>query len=288
MIIDAETNFLYLSDRLEQDYNGFYTRLIDLLDRMDIKYEFLRHTRDIWARDYMPVQIAEDRFVQFKFDPGYIYEKGLEHTITDPIPVLDHINIEPEFKYDIKLDGGNIVKLKNKAIVTEVIYDENNTIDKKELVRKMQHYLDLEELIVIPPEPEDYTGHSDGMVRFLNENTVILNDYYGDDENLKRKLRNSFRRHNLTPITFPYYPKDVKNELDDFTALGCYINYLQIGGKIILPTFNIPEDKQAINKSKQILRDHLKVSAIETINCHDISWNGGVLNCLGWTILLKH
>ncbi len=41
MITDTETNLLYLSNKLEQDYYEFYIRLIPLLDKLDIKYDFL-------------------------------------------------------------------------------------------------------------------------------------------------------------------------------------------------------------------------------------------------------
>ena len=97
MITDPETNFLYLSGKLEQDYNDFYNHLILLLVDLDIKHGILPNTNDIWARDYLPIQVSEDNFVQFKYDPGYLYEKNLKHTITDPKPVLKEISIIPEY-----------------------------------------------------------------------------------------------------------------------------------------------------------------------------------------------
>ena len=133
MITDFETNFLYLSDRLEHNYNDFFNLLVPLLRDMDIKYDFLLSTKDIWARDYMPIQVSEKQFVQFKYVPDYLYEKNLQHTITDPKPILSNIKIDPDFRYDIKLDGGNVVKWKNKAIITETIYAENPEINKDSL-----------------------------------------------------------------------------------------------------------------------------------------------------------
>jgi len=287
MITDFETNFLYLSDRLEHNYNDFFNLLVPLLRDMDIKYDFLLSTKDIWARDYMPIQVSEKQFVQFKYVPDYLYEKNLQHTITDPKPILSNIKIDPDFRYDIKLDGGNVVKWKNKAIITETIYAENPEINKDKLGIKIKDCLGLDDLIIIPPEPDDYSGHADGMVRFLDEKNILVNDYYGFDVEFRKKLKNVFRKHKLHPVTFPYYPQDIKNELDDYTALGCYINFMHIGNKIILPEFGISQDRKAIQKAKKILNEYWKGIVIETVNCHKIAWEGGVLNCVGWGVKKK-
>lgn len=91
MIIDSETNFLYLSDQLEIKYPVFFDLFIKLLDKIGIQYDLLHGTKDVWAKDYMPIQVLENRFVQFKYDPWYIYDVGKEDTITDPKPVLNKI-----------------------------------------------------------------------------------------------------------------------------------------------------------------------------------------------------
>jgi len=65
MITDKETNFLYFSDRLKTDYQTFYKRFITLLNRLNIKSGEIPDTKDIWCRDYMPIQVDKDKFVQF-------------------------------------------------------------------------------------------------------------------------------------------------------------------------------------------------------------------------------
>ena len=37
--------------------------------------------------------------------------------------------------------------------------------------------LNVDEMIIIPEQPDDWTGHADGMVRFVDNNTVVINDY---------------------------------------------------------------------------------------------------------------
>ena len=69
MIPDNQTNFLYLADCLPK-YPNFYERFEKLLKDCNIPFDLLPNTKDVWAVDYMPVQVRNDRFVQFGVRPG--------------------------------------------------------------------------------------------------------------------------------------------------------------------------------------------------------------------------
>lgn len=75
MITDNKTNFLYLADFLQNsnEYKPFLERFKLLLEdkNNDIQYDFIKGTKDIWARDYMPVQIEKNKFVKFTYNPDY-------------------------------------------------------------------------------------------------------------------------------------------------------------------------------------------------------------------------
>jgi agmatine deiminase len=96
-----------------------------LLHRPNIPFGFLPLTKDIWAVDYMPIQVNENYFVQFKFAPGY-YRKHEKHLVTDPYAVWDALEWKTTgFKREqIKLDGGNIVKGKDKVIITTQVFSD--------------------------------------------------------------------------------------------------------------------------------------------------------------------
>lgn len=65
MITDAEANFVYFSGLLQENpkYQDFSQRLTDVLKKHNISHGYLPGTRDIWCRDYMPVQVERDRFI---------------------------------------------------------------------------------------------------------------------------------------------------------------------------------------------------------------------------------
>ena len=72
MIYDKDTNFVYLSDKLQEWYPDTFNRLTRKLDAMGIKWGELCHTCDIWARDYMPLQLSENDFLLYQYRPDYL------------------------------------------------------------------------------------------------------------------------------------------------------------------------------------------------------------------------
>ncbi len=85
------TNFLYLSGLLPERHKRFYETLVKALKENGINYGLLPGTKDIWCRDYMPIQVSKNRFIQFNYSPGYL--KGYKHLITDAKKVCKAIGI---------------------------------------------------------------------------------------------------------------------------------------------------------------------------------------------------
>lgn len=72
MITDKETNFVYVSDKLEAKYKDFYLRLTSEFNESGIPFAILQDTADIWAVDYMPIQVGKNKFIQFVYRPDYL------------------------------------------------------------------------------------------------------------------------------------------------------------------------------------------------------------------------
>ena len=71
MITDQLTNTIYFSHMLEQVCPDLY-RSISSLKEKGYPIEFSQGAKAIWARDYMPIQVAQDKFVAFKYLPDYL------------------------------------------------------------------------------------------------------------------------------------------------------------------------------------------------------------------------
>ncbi len=75
MITDSQTNFLYLADTLPKNYHSFFQQFEKALNDCSIKFELLPQTKDVWAVDYMPIQIDINKFVRFVYNPSYLQSK---------------------------------------------------------------------------------------------------------------------------------------------------------------------------------------------------------------------
>lgn len=276
MIIDNETNTVFLSDKLKVNFPDFCNEFTGLLLNEGITIKQINKTADIWCRDYMPVQVDDNKFVQFIYDPTYLI--NYEHLKTNTQKL--HLPFRC-MRSEIKLDGGNIVRWKNKIIVTDKIFSENNLISKEQVISDLINQLELEEVIVIPHQPYDYTGHSDSMVRFLDEFTVLLNDFYLETKTYKNTLYKILKNHKIESIPFPYYYPEKDNGNAD-SAEGCYINYLNTGNLIVLPIFNVEKDNEAIKTIESLFPDY----TIRSVVSNEIAKEGGLLNCITSNIKL--
>ena len=283
MISDTETNYVCFSGLLLKRYPALFESLEAVLEQRGIPHGLISGTRDIWCRDYMPIQVDADRFVQFKYDPLYLRSKKDRETITDVDAVCEAMGINP-VKSKIRLDGGNVVTSGLKVIITDRIFKENPPIGRKRLVEELKDLLRVERVIIIPECPGDMTGHADGLVRFSHEtdpdnDVVYVSDLSRDCPRFFAKLCSFLTQGGLTPIPIPY---ESPKKFDGIDATGTYINYLQVGKAVFYPVFG-----PKTNTSASEVFSRLFGSNAVPIEAGKLAKRGGVINCISWNILRK-
>lgn len=281
----AETGseIVYLSALMPSRYPEVYKRLTDILNKHGITFGFLEGTKDIWCRDYMPVQTPGGKLIQFKYDPSYLNNPKYSES-RSYVRHVDRVNgINPIFS-DINLDGGNVVMYGNKAIITDRIYSENPDWSEENLKEELAKLLECEIIIIPAYKPEyDFTGHADGMIRFVDSNTVLVNNLDKDFVYMKKAIIKALDNANLKYINFPWFEHKIKGNTDH--AIGIYLNYLEVGNLIVMPVFGVPGNKDAEALAK--LKGVFPSKTIETIDYNDIALAGGVLNCTTWVVRKK-
>jgi agmatine deiminase len=277
MITDPETNVVYISNLLEPRYSGLVESLRAILSDHGIPLKVIQGTREIWCRDFMPVQLGTGEFVQFHYKPDYL--KGYEQWRTIPSDIEPLPEVERCATSEIVLDGGNVVGWGGRCIVTDKVVRENPGIGRGELLGTLRDLLRVEDLIVIPSEPYDVLGHADGVVRFLDEGIVVINDYSKLNPSYEKRLKSVLRRARLRWVEVPYRPIDgQRGELPP--AFGNYVNFLRVGDLVILPDYGITEDKEA----RRIIEQVLSGTAVAQVDCSGLSMEGGALHCVTWII----
>lgn len=289
MINDIDTNFLYLADCLPKKYPSFYSELLNAIDEAEIAFDFLPNCKDVWVKDFMPIHRFDNTYSMFEYNPDYLQEKKWKATISDVHDIAEQLGLT-FFENDILLDGGNVIKVGNYAVCCDKVISEfsrgksTRCLNFENTLQSLALHLGVDKILLIPTHPIDFTGHADGVLRYINEQTVFINKYSDDPKlepsNYSCKLKIALHNIGLKYITMPYNP--YQNSRDD-DATGLYINYLQVGDAILLPQFNLPEDEEAI----QTIKINFPDCRIYPVRCNELAKDGGVLNCIGWQVKLN-
>lgn len=264
---------LYFSALLKANprYSLSAENLFSALSDCNEKFTLLDEAKDIWLQDFMPVKTKSGKYVSFRYEPSYL-ENAPKLRTNFKTDIAPNFKVENLIYSDINLDGGNVVfsQSKEKVIISDRVFSENPSKSKAELKAELEKLLEAS-VLIIPSLKSDMTGHADGMVRFLDENTAIVNapmSPYGFEAKVKKALR-KYGINNV--IDFPYFYSK------GGSAIGCYLNFLEINQALLLPVFSVDSDNEAINKAKNIFN-----KTIIPININEIAEDGGLLNCISW------
>lgn len=225
--------------------------------------------RDIWARDYMPVKTKSGQYISFRYEPSYLADDPQLRTDFKADIAL-HFALPVTYS-NINLDGGNVVfsPSKTKAVISDRVFSENQEYDKNTLLSELEKLLEAE-IVMIPSLKSDMTGHADGVVRFVNESTVIGNasPYKSGYE---QKVKTALKKCGISVMDFPYF--DSKG----ISAVGSYLNFLEAEKRIFLPVFGDAQDEMAVKCAKEVFD-----KKIIPVNINAIAEEGGGLNCISW------
>ena len=274
MTTDAQTNAVFFSDQLPKRCPVLYDCVCKILSDNGISHGLLTGTKDIWCRDYMPIQAAVNHFVFYKYNPDYLKTPYYRRTITDVnlIEEIGRFRQEKITDLDLVLDGGNIVKCDDQIIMTKKVLAENKDKKQKDIICMLEEAFQCD-VIFLPWDTEEYLGHSDGIVHYAGNNKVLMTNYADFDPDMAHRfIKTLEKRLEVIPLKY-----NVKCKHRHSWA---YINFLQVGNLALVPQLGIPEDEQAI----QQITDALPQCKVVGIPALEAIRKGGALNCISWNI----
>lgn len=290
IITENEKSTVVFSNLFYRHFTNLYEEIGDVLWSYHKGYGTLSHTKDYWVRDFMPIQVDEDVFVKFIFNPDYLQDK--KKYITDVNKVIEKCPFAEEYKIvniPIILDGGNLVFCKGYdgleetafVVMTEKVLAENPKFCKEQIEMLFRYAFQEPNLIVVwlPWDREDTFGHTDGIVRYVGYNTLgrpkVLVNLELYDEDIAERMYDALSEH------FDV----IELKLSEYGDMSwAYINCLQTQDFIIIPGIGNPTtDAEALEQYKLLFPKY--EGNIYQIQMRDfIAEHGGALNCLTWTI----
>ena len=263
-----------LRDRCPITFNG----LTEVLDKHEVPWSLLEGTKDIWCRDYMPIQILPDQFMGYDYHPDYLLQTAKDRTtISDGNEICRKLGYACSNMLGmVKIDGGNVVKAAGRAIMTSKIFEENPSDNLSWLIHYIESALGAR-LVILPWDANEEFGHSDGICRYIGGDRVLLTNYVDFDRRMAERFRNILKScfKQVEELTFNTHRKPHKHS-------WAYINWLQTEQVLILPKFGIEEDEQALEQISRLMPEY--AGRIEMVNASDLVIHGGCFNCCSWTI----
>lgn len=222
----------------------------------------------------MPVPAGAQEFVQFRYAPTYL--RGAEHLRTPNGFCL--LGLTGVRRSPLVVDGGNVVRRGGTAILTDRVYADNPSLSPEAVRARLREDLVVDRVIVIPAEPGDVLGHADGVLRLLDERTVLVSDYRHVDPAYGRRIGNRLRRRGLDIILCPYAPTNGVGNDGMPSAAGIYVNFLQTPDVIACPVYGQRQDDLALRTIGRCFGD----CRVAPVRCDGPAAEGGSLHCLTW------
>jgi agmatine deiminase len=256
------------------DLRPVYGQLLNAFRSLGVSYTVLTKEDspvDIWLRDWGPIENC-----YFGFRPSYAKGWYSARSIAKGRRKLDRRRSFTPRRIPLVLDGGNLVHNGRVAIVTGKIWRDNRHFSRREIERAIIN-IGFEQVIVIPVEPGDKVGHADGIVRFLQSDILLMNDYNDPafrrySTELLRRLRSSLPRVRIAP--FPWF-FEMYQRNGIWSAVGCYINFNLTKNGIVYPIFD-----HRLDDSVAATLSELSRLPARAVSATALARLGGGLNCI--------
>ena len=250
-------------------------------------------TNDAWARDHGAIfvtrpTVKEPRLaVDFDYNawggkyPPFDLDRQIGRQMAEAL------NVPRYAKPGIVLEGGSLeVNGEGALLTTEQCLlnpNRNPTLARADIERLLRDSFGVNEILWLGEgiEGDDTDGHIDDLTRFVAPHTVVtVMEPNRADPNHAPLEANRRLLDGLTvggrPLTVIELPMPEPQYLDEQRLPASYANFYIANQTVLVPTFNDPNDRAALNVLAEAFPDRRVVG----INCVELVWGLGALHCM--------
>lgn len=307
MLKDNDFDTVFFSEYLknptsskDQGYRKIFQDLESVLNRNGYEARLLPYKNalvpngqlPIRCRDYMPVHTVRRALLRFSYTPDnlkckkyegheadsrWVYEQ-LQIGTADMAVKNENCNIFPK----IVLDGGNIVRCGKKVIMADKVFLENSHLTREKITWYLGNWFEAS-IIWLAYDKREYLGHSDGILRYISGNKVVMVPYGDPDRNKINRNFNRAYRQVLKDNGKQVLPLDLSYIDEPKVRVWAYTNWLQLKGLIIIPSFK--ECPRSNERVYEQIERYTRMSHIsmEMVEADERVKGGGAFNCASWT-----
>jgi agmatine deiminase len=254
-------------------------------------------TDRVWMRDSGPIFVKNPQgkiaVTNWRFNAWAKYDNW---QLDDLIPrhVAQLLEL-PEWlpragKHRVVLEGGSIdtngagVLLTTEECLLSEVQQRNPGLSQADLERVFHDYLGIDQVIWLNRgvAGDDTHGHVDDITRFVAKDKIVTvvemsradENYLPLSENLDR-LKSARNLHG-EPFEIVELPMPAPVVFEEQRLPASYGNFYIANGLVLVPTFNDPNDRKALNTLAEVFPER-KVTGI---HCGDFIWGLGALHCM--------
>jgi agmatine deiminase len=256
-------------------------------------------TDRVWLRDSAPIAVLHDSevvWLDWGFNawakyPNWQQDAQIGATIARVTGLRCETPRRPDTGEPVVLEGGGIdVNGDGLLLVTEEwllsdVQVRNPGLTREDYERIFADWLGIRRTIWLGEGcvGDDTHGHIDDVARFVAPDTIVLAvEEDPADENHERSIDNLRRLERLAAsgaagplrVTKLPFPRPVIMNGERLPA--SYANFYIVNGAVLVPTFNDPNDRMALNTLAALLPDRRVIG----IHAVDLVWGLGTLHCL--------
>lgn len=238
---------------------------------------------DIWTRDFAPVDPENPIVMRYSSAGQGGGRRGARHARAVQAGLNDLIRksrLKAE-RSDLVLDGGNFVADGAGQLVVSRKFLRDNGLSAAEGRTALQRITGARHIAFIEADEQGGLEHADGVVAFIDPNTLVINSYPDDPDyaqDLIRSLRSALPGVTLHQIATPYDDSQILDERFG-SACGLYTNMVVTPTRIYMPVFGTEHDKTALSQLHSWTeKDIIPVDASE------VCYLGGGVRCMSWQL----
>ncbi len=261
-------------------------------------------TDRIWLRDSGPIFVkAEDddgqvAITNWRFNAWAKYENWHNDDLIPKhvaelyaMPVTEPtVTLADGTQHRLILEGGSIdtdgagVLLTTEECLLSNIQQRNPGVSKAQLEQAFHDHLGIDQVLWLNRgcAGDDTHGHVDDITRFVGTNTILTAvEANTADENhlpLAENLERLREARNLDGQRFEVrtLPMPAPVAFESQRLPASYANFYIANGLVLVPTFNDPNDRIALNTIAECFPDRI----VTGIHATDLIWGLGALHCL--------
>ena len=245
-------------------------------------------TDDTWARDCSALCIKDGRstkLLDFTFTGwGGKFEASKDNEMSSAIKRCYNKELK---KVDLILEGGAVESNGVDTILTtsECMLNKNRNflLKKEQMTKKLQEEFGMSKILYLNHgylAGDDTDSHIDTLARFIDEKTIMYvkcedknDEHFHELKLMEEELEAFSKEYDFKLIALPMSSACY---FDEERLPATYANFLFINGAVLVPTYGVKEDEEAL----EIFRKTFKDRDIIGINCFSLIKQHGSLHCV--------